>query len=118
MEEADAEAIRALHQGLAEMGKLREELSSFRRHFDRLPRSYLHTRYMWPKPEDVLLDRRLLADAAANNCIAAHARLIDRIPRHCADVSFGFGGPLEAQPTLPDLRYHESSLPWYSWSIC
>ena len=118
MEEADAEAIRALHHGLAEMGKLREELSSFRRHFDRLPRSYLHTRYMWPKPEDVLLDRRLLADAAANNCIAAHARLIDRVPRHCADESFGFGGPLEAQPTLPDLRYHESSLPWYSWSIC
>ena len=79
-------------------------------HCPALSSSYLHTRYMWPKPEDVLLDRRLLADAAANNCIAAHARLIDRIPRHCADESFGFGGPLEAQPTLPDLRYHESTV--------
>jgi hypothetical protein len=98
MEEADAEAVRALYHGLVGMGKLREELSSFRRHFDRLPRSYLTTRYMWPGPDDVLLDRRVLADADANKRIAAHARFIQR-------VQIPYDDPPEAQPTLPEQRY-------------
>ncbi|KAM0854743.1 hypothetical protein ACQ4PT_050234 [Festuca glaucescens] len=107
MEEADAEAIRALYHGLVGTGKLREEeLSSFRRHFDRLPSSYLTTRYMWPGPDDVLLDRMVLADADANKRIAAHARFIQRVQLPCNDDGFG-GPPDQAQPTLPELRQEE-----------
>jgi hypothetical protein len=105
MEEADAEAIRALYHGLVGTGKLREEeLCSFRRHFDRLPSSYLTTRYMWPGPDDVLLDRKVLSDAAANKRIAAHARFIQRVRLPYDDDGFG-GGPPDEQPTLPELRY-------------
>jgi hypothetical protein len=60
---------------------------------------------MWPGPDDVLLDRKVLADADTNKRIAAHARFIQRV-RLPYDDDDGFGGgPPDEQPTLPELRY-------------
>ncbi|KAE8791768.1 hypothetical protein D1007_33748 [Hordeum vulgare] len=102
MEDGRAAAVRMMHHRLVATGKSHEPLSSFRHHFDRLPRSYLHTRCVG-SPEDVLLDQRLLADAKAKKRLVAHARLVHRVQVHYDDD--GGGDPPAAQPRLPELRY-------------
>lgn len=102
MVDGEAAAVRMMHHRLVATGKSHEPLSSFSHHFERLPRSYLHTRCVG-SPEDVLLDQKLLADTEAKKRLVAHARLMHRVQVHYDDDGGGY--PRGAQPPLPELRY-------------
>ncbi|XBI01037.1 hypothetical protein VPH35_129908 [Triticum aestivum] len=107
MEDGEAAAVRMMHHRLVATGKSHEPLSSFSHHFDRLPRSYLHTRCVG-SPEDVLLDQKLLADTEAKKRLVAHARLMHRVQVHYDDDGGGY--PRGAQPPLPELRSSRSTM--------